>query len=271
MFARVIIDFGTLPARVKALADRESLTQQLLGIAEAARAKWTRLAQQNLHTSRQAYLLGLQQPAFLEQGDGALVAVVELSGDLANAVERGVEPYSLLEGLLNGQSVRRSKNGASYTVVPYRMTAPGTKGRAGQPMDAVYAPPGPHSLSGKTGQSTHLAALIGREVYDRARKLKAGQDVGELSLPPLKPGHTSDPFSRLTRAGGKGHRHYVAFRTASETRPDKWQHPGFAARNFAAEVARFVQKAGPAALRKYARDLLSPPGTPPAPAGGEEG
>lgn len=258
---RVKTDLGAY-AHALGVIDQAAVDRALQGIAEAARAKWTRLAQAGLHTTRQAYLLGLGQPEL--EGPGR--ASVTLTGNLPNMIERGADAFDLREGLLGSANpnVRTTANGSRYRFVPLRMTSPGTRGAVGQPMDQVYAPPGPGSRSGRAG--LEAAKQIGQMIYARAKGLAPGENLGATGLPKLQPGHASAPFDRLMRAGAKGHRYYVAFRTVSD-RVDKWQHPGFNARNFVDGARAHAEKVGPAALKELVRNVLTPTATPTPPQG----
>lgn len=255
---RIKTDLG---AYVSALAvlDQNAVDRVLQGIAEGTRAKWSKLAQAGLSTTRQAYLLGLGQPEL--EGPGK--AAITLSGKLANMIENGADAFSLREGLLSSQNpnVRRAADGSRYRFVPLRMSTPGTVGAVGQPMDQVYAPPGPDSRSRRTGRAD--AREIGKMIYDRAKNLAPGDNLGATGLPKLQPTHVANPFDRLMRAGAKGHRYYVAFRTVSD-RVDSWNHPGFNARNFVDGARAYAEKVGPAALQELVRSVLTPT-APPAP------
>lgn len=256
---RVKTDLGAY-ARALGVIDQNAVDRALMGIAEATRAKWARLAQAGLHTTRQAYLLGLGQQTL----DGPGSASITLTGNLANKIERGADAFDLREGLLGSSNpnVRRAADGSRFRFVPLRMTSPGTRGAVGQPMDQVYAPPGPTSRSGRQG--LEAAKQIGEAIYARAKGLAPGENLGATGLPKLQPGHKAAPFDRMMRAGGRGHRYYVAFRTVSD-RVDAWQHPGFNARNFVEGARAHAEKIGPAALKQLVRDVLTPTAAPAPP------
>lgn len=215
------------------IADPGVVDQTLMLVARSAHDRWVELAQNGLHTARQAYVQGIQQPVLTEPGR----VVLELRGWLANAIEQGMDPYSLREGLLSGPGARTAADGHRYRVVALRMTKPGSVGALGQPMDRVYAPPGPDSRSGRQGAATaREAQAIGRSIYRSARKLAPGQGLPPTGLQPLQPHHSSDPFTGMQQLGAKGHRYYAAFRTVSDN-VDKWNHPGFSGRHFAPDAA----------------------------------
>lgn len=257
---RLSIDMNAILQALHAAGGQEALDRVLMGIAESTRDKWSRLAGAALFTTRQAYLMGLSQA----QLEGPGTASIELVGELANALERGKDPFSLAEGLLSSPNARRTADGARYSIVPLRMTTPGTRGAVGQPMDRVYAPPGPDSRSGRVGRDD--AEAIGKDVYKRAKRLQPGQNIGPTGLPKLQEKHAVDPFTRMHRSGAAGHRYYVAFRTVSDRNPGAFTHPGFVARNFAQAAADHASKIAPAALAAFAQAALA--GQPP-PSSGE--
>ncbi len=269
---KVKLNLGSVIWAIKSAKDQNTLDQMLVGVAEAARAKWVRLAQQSLSTTRAVYLQGLSQPAL----EGPGVVSVELVGKLPNMIEKGADAFSLREGLLSGEGVKRDKHGARYRVVRFRMTRPGTRGAVGQPMDQVYAPPGPNSEAVRPGASRDRqdetaqqgAARIGKFIYAEAKKLRPGGALPDMGLRKLKPIHTFDPFSGMQKSGDAQHRYYVAFRTVSD-HIDKFNHPGFQSRNFAEGAARHAAKIAPAAITRLVRELF-PANTSTAPATPEE-
>lgn len=254
----VRFDVGDLAFGIQSLGDVEALMQTLAGIAESTHAKWARLAQQRLHTTRQTYLLGLQQP----HAEGPNVIVVELVGKLPNMIEHGASSFDLKQAMLReGGRVRVAKDGHTYRYIAMRITGARTKGAAGQPAGSVYEAPGPESMSRRRGTRAG-AMLIGSEVMKSISRAKFGGSRSFPDLPKLQPQHSVNPFEGITKLGEKGNARYVVFRTMS-SRIDKWHHPGFIARNLALEAAQHAQKIGPKALRALAQRVLSDSPAPP--------
>lgn len=264
---KISLDLKDIAMAIQTAGDRATLDKTMLMVAEATRRKWTQLAQEKLHSTRNAYIQGITQP-FLE-GPGAVS--IELVGKLANMIEQGADAFDMREGLLNKPNTRVSKTGARYRYIPFRMSSPGSAGKAGTPMDEVYSMPGEDSRSGRQGLPYAFSGLIGQEMYELAKTLKRGQGLPNVGLPRLQAHHSVDPFTGMQRGGGKGHRYYVAFRTVTDNVSGKWQHPGFNAANLAVEAAQYAAKIAPKALGQLGRSLLSPKALPPAGSGEGEG
>lgn len=254
-----------LADRIREVGGQAAIDRVLIGIAESTRDKWAMTAGAALHTTRQAYLLGLSQA----QLEGPGVAVIELTGELANALETGKDPFTLREGLL--ANAKRGELGSRYRVVPLRMSTPGTSGAVGQPMGSVYAPPGPNSRSGRsTPFSEQEAQDIGHDVYAAAKRLKPGERLpAQLGLPKLQRKHRGAPFTGMQKLGAKGHHYYVAFRTVSD-HVNSFNHPGFTARNFAAVAAEHAARIAPRALAAFAKSAISGGGGAPPTSGGKD-
>lgn len=258
MDVRVSLDLKDLALAIRSAAAGETLDRTVMMITEAARRKWTKLAQERLHSTRGVYLRGLS-PAYMS---GPQQASIELVGKLANMIEQGASAYDMRPGLLSGPGVKIAKDGHRYRAVPFRFQSPGSNGLVGTPMDDVYSYPDEASRSGRNGLP--FAGAIGEEIYTLAKQLKRGQSLPNTGLPRLQNAHALDPFTGMRRGGSKGHRYYVAFRTISEANPQAWQHPGFNAANLAVEVAQYVARIAPKALGALGRDLIQPgsPNTP---------
>lgn len=241
------LDLGDLTDLIQSKRDKQRFTRALVGIAESARDAWARAAMHGLNVSRAAYLAGLQQP----EVEGPGVVSIELKGALANKIERGARPFDLREGLLSGPNARIAKDGHRYAIVPFRHQTPGTRGALATPMDQTYAPPSAGSRSGRIGIAGHVE--LGERAYKRAQRLRAGQPP-TIDAPKLQAHHAVHAFERMYKAGGKGHRYYITFRTVSD-RVQKFQHPGFEARNFVQYAVDHASRVAPAALRQLAEEL----------------
>lgn len=249
---RAKVDMNGILGRIREAGGQAAIDRVLFGIAESTRDKWARTAGAALHTTRQAYLLGLSQA----QLEGPGVAVIELVGELANALEQGKDAFSLREGLL--ANAKRGQWGGRYKVVPMRMSIPGTAGVVGQPMDKVYAPPGPNSRSGRaTPFSEQEAKEIGQGIYAAAKRLKPGEGLpAQIGLPKLQGKHKGAPFTGMRKLGAKGHHYYVAFRTVTD-RSNSFDHPGFTARNFVQVAAEHAARIAPRALAAFAKAAIN--------------
>jgi len=246
---------------------KEDLAALLEDIANAARAKWIKLAGDGLKTTRQSYIAGIQE---VEMGEGT--ATVSLVGVLPNIVENGMEAIDLRTTLLGpnvpvapfGQPGKRlSKAGGFYRAIPFRHGTPGNEQQnVGPQMGSAY-----------TGHESGInAQKLGKEVYKKAKllgpsvgqpytKTKWGdrlpEGVGGVGL--LKPHHTTDIYAgmvKMQKTYAKATQNfYMTFRTISTAKTEGWIRPATPPKNFAGQVAEFVTKIAPMAFTKYVEGL----------------
>jgi hypothetical protein len=250
---------GLLPPSFLALLDDSFVTAVLDDVASSARARWIRLAQQRLTSSKRAYIDGIQPI----EGRG-LERNIALVGWLPNAVENGLDSYDLRATLLkeDQSGVRKSKAGKKYRAVPFRHGTPGSQGQAGMPMGMRYGPQGAQSLAHAAEglMDKGSAAALGKAVYGQAKRLQRQESLGDtvrgrrrtyfydrrrdvnVAVPKLAPHHSTDIFAGMRRTGAGRHTQYMTFRTISEANPEGWIHPGMMARNLHKEVEAHVQK-----------------------------
>lgn len=240
-----------------ALHDVSARREVALNVMEGARSKLITIAGERLKSSRADYLQGIQP---LEEEDGAVV--LTLSGALALMVEHGWDARALHDTLLSDPSkVRVSAAGDRYRSIPFRHKTPGTTHQGGQPMGSQYGPSGHMSRAAPKTVVQDTAAL-GKAVHKAAKKLQKGQSLPAGLAPKLREKHSTDVFAGMRvrrqpvakKGGGVGfHRTYQTFRTITDARPDKWHHPGVAARDFFGDVEEYVGKVAPAAVEAYLR------------------
>lgn len=243
------------------------LDQVLMGLAESGRAKWTKLAQQQLKTTRLAYVSGIQNAVLERPG----TAVIELVGQLANMLERGATSFDIKAGLFAGPGVKTSLDGFRYRAVPFRHAVPGSGFSAGIPMDQTFSQPGAGSTSGRQGMKRGDAAMLGATAYAIAKRLKPGQRINVKDFAKLQEKHVTDPFRGMARIRGSkamgAQTRYMTWRMASEKSPDAWIHPGLAPLNLAGQVAEYVARIAPRAFTAAAKGLMGQ--TAPPTGGGE--
>jgi hypothetical protein len=256
------VDLQSLvPHSLLALLGPEFVTTVLDDVATAARAKWIRLAQQQLGSSKRDYINGIQPIS----GSGN-ERVIVLVGQLPNMIEQGVEAWDLRTTLLGGGKGKTSRDGHRYRAIPFRHGTPGSKGQAGTPMGARYGPQGGQSLAWASAgrMDKGQAAAMGRAIHSAAKRLRAGERLGHdtlsgrtvvdlgrgkarqrLQVPKLAPWHKTDIFAGMQRTPKKyqtaTQSQYTTFRTISEANPTGWIHPGIQARNLHQEVERHVE------------------------------
>jgi len=253
---------GAIPESLIAILEGAGLMEAVLDdIAASARAKWIRLAQTELHTTRQSYIQGIQE---VEAEEG--VRSISLVGWLANAVENGLDPFDLRETLLGPNAKNRHpilralvpgqprvRTGGWYANVPFRHGSPGSTGLAGQPMGSPYAPAGPQSRAGGP-MGADQAKAFGVMVYKAAQQLGGRGRPKTLPKPPgdplLRPHHTTSIYTGMRRerkpyvnqATGKTtmQTQYGTFRRISTENQTGWLHPGIEPHRFAEKVSEHV-------------------------------
>lgn len=256
----VVLDPGAAEA-LSSLGSPAAREAVALSIMDGARSKLVSLAGEKLRSSRMDYLQGIQPLAVDEDG----VALV-LAGALPLMVEHGWDERSLHETLLHNPAargkVRETADGKRYRFIPFRHKTPGTTHQGGQPMGSQYGPAGALSKARPKNVVADTASL-GKRIHKAAKKLKAGQSLPSGLAPKLRDDHSTDIFSGMRvnlqsvqkRGGAPGQvgfqRTYVTFRTISDAQPDKWHHPGIAARNFFDDVERYVRDVAPAAVEAF--------------------
>lgn len=215
-------------------------------VASMARAKWIRLAQQELTSSKRDYIDGIQEVS----GSG-MERMITLLGVMPVMVELGTPPFDMRQTLLTGGKGKVSKAGHRYRSIPFRHGTPTSKGQAGAAMGSQYGPVGSGSMSSSG------AAQLGKSIYDQAKRLRGKSSLGrrttyvdqggaKLQVPKLAPHHSTDIFAGMRRTTkqykvGSGAQ-YTTFRTISEANPAGWIHPGIRAHNFRQEVERHVNE-----------------------------
>lgn len=238
-----------VPEALVALLGPEFERALLDDLGASARAKWIRLAQTQLATSKRDYIQGIQEVT----GEGA-ERIIALVGWLPNAVENGLAAYDMRETLLGNGKGHESKGGGRYRAIPFRHGTPGTKGGVGAAMGARMGPQGEMSRGHQGGLSTGAAAALGKSIYGAAKRLRPGQSLNTsgMGIPKLAPHHATDIFAGMRRErklyAQATQSQYVTFRTISTKNTTGWIHPGINARHLANQVQSHVQELGAAAI-----------------------
>jgi hypothetical protein len=251
-------------------------------LADAARAKWIKIAGQRLHSTAQTYIEGIQ-PVQAEPG----VRTISLVGWLPVKLEEGWEGMNLRLSLLGPNAKNRHPllktvvpgqprvRVGWYANVPFRHGTPGSTGLAGMPMGEAYGPRGPQSKriewtvnTQHRPMSPERARAFGKDVYDALRSLeqvaRSRGRKGPVSLPERMGGpllarhHTTGIYTGMRRirkpyANEKTGKttmqsQYFTWRRISDVNPVGWIHPGFAAHRFSNEAMKHVEKIAPATI-----------------------
>lgn len=280
-----------IPQALTIVLSPEVLEMILDTIAAAARAEWVRLAQSELHSSREEYVRAIQEVEAEPR-----VRVIALTPGFADMVENGTPAFDLRETLLgpNSHLRRLAKHGGYYGHVPFRHGTPTSKGAAGTPMGAAYGPvrPGSHRAGGLLGQGA--AAELGKRIYDVAKRLKPTTDTmgrsqrggrlpvgivaqvtgGAVDLlrgpnpqhpdPRMRRGHRTDIYAGMIKERHFYKRasqsQYMTFRTISTRVQHGWIHPGITPHEFAPRVQQFIARVAPATIRSVLDGALPPRG-----------
>ena len=254
-----------LPHSLLSILGEEFIESVLDDVASMARAKWIRLAQTELTSSKRDYIDGIQQV----EGEG-MERMVTLLGVLPNMIEQGTPPFDMRTTLLGEGKGKVSASGKRYRAIPFRHGSPGSKGQAGAPMGSQYGPRGAASRAIDGGMSQLQSVQLGKAIYDQAKKLRRGRRLPvrtsvtmpdttrviqrgnqrpvvqvhgkTITVPKLAEHHSTDIFAGMQRTSKKyktgSGAQYTTFRTISDANPQGWIHPGIQGRNLHREVER---------------------------------
>jgi hypothetical protein len=247
------VDFQSfVPHELLAMLGPEFMETVLDDVAALARAKWIKLAQQKLSSSKRDYIDGIQAVS----GSGGERQIV-LAGVLPNMVERGIDAYDMRETLLGEGKGKRAADGSRYRAIPFRHSTPGGRGQAGAEMGSQYGP-APELSRALRGRMEGMSSdRLGKAIYDQAKKLRGGRRLGrrtmvqvpgqgQMAVPKLAPHHSTDIFAGMQRSRKTYARatqsKYTTFRTISDKTTEGWIHPGITGRGLAAEVEQHTER-----------------------------
>ena len=264
-----------LPIPLLANLNDQSVADILRDIADGAYREWSRLASQELHTTRQAYIAGIVEPAY-----GPGMATISLVGDLPNVIEQGMPETDLRTTLLgpNAKGRKQAKEGHYYRAIPFRHATPTNAPTMGQNVGIMMG----KAYSGIVAD----AKKLGRDVYRKAKRLapsvgkpgdttKWGKRLAERvgGAPLLKSHHATDIYAGMARMekvyGSKAtgavvtQSQYMTFRTISEKVTVGWIRPATEGKHLAEKVADYVAEIAPAAVTAYVDGLTAPGALPP--------
>jgi hypothetical protein len=222
-------------------------------IAEEVYNEISRLAGQELNTTGEDYLQGLQPVRHYPiKGTSGVYATIELVGDLPNMIEHGWSGGDMKPFLLNGRNAKIGKDGVRYNIVPFRHGSPGTTGRNFQAMGSGYRQRqvGVGGMSRTGHLSANQAIALGARVYKAAKQLKPGERLpaGTGGAGLLKPHHKTDIYAGMQRdranyGGGATQSKYSTFRAVSDNSdPAAWIHLWIEPRKFFEKAARYADQ-----------------------------
>jgi hypothetical protein len=231
----------------------DRVTESMIRVlGDMARAEMIRLAQKQLHTTREAYIAGIGEMQFTGAGQAA-AASISLEGKLPNMVESGWSGGDLRETVLGPTSKTRrlSKDGHWYAAVPFSHAGPTASGMTGAPMPSPV-----YKIAKELGET--LSGPDGNVIWGERIKEK---DMKEIGVKKAKPWHSSTLYSGMVKRSKQyvkaKQSTYGTFRMIS-TNPNTrkfavgsrsgggaevgWIHPGIEAHNIFADVAGFLEE-----------------------------
>ncbi len=132
-----------IPESLRVDFDEDTLRGIMLDVVDAARAKWIRLAMDQLRSSQQEYVKGIS--GVRVEGD---VAYITLDGALPNMIENGFSPFDMRDTLLGPgvpivgpgeKGKQETEDGNFYRYIFFRIMGAGATGRNGQRTSDLYA------------------------------------------------------------------------------------------------------------------------------------
>jgi len=245
-------------------------------LADGARAHWIFLASKDLQSTRLDYINGIQPVEQIPNG-----YAITLVGSLPNMVEQGARSFDLHDTLLaDGKKWHQAKDGGRYRAIPFRHKTPAAGPTGGQAMGSQWSAKGPLSRAASPQSQVEDIRKLAKAIHSKAKRLitSAERSAGAKGLtrlpsglaPKLQRHHSTDIFAGMKVnkqaivRGGKVtyQRSYTTFRMIAvdaqgNPRPEgKWRHPGITARNFADQVAAYVEKIAPMAVESYLRGFF---------------
>lgn len=283
----IIIDLSEFIPE-EGIVDLAGFVRALRDIAEETRAEIIRQAQSKLGLSVEDYIRGLQ-PVEYSLPDGGpwpqglfTAASIELVGWLPNAIEQGWPGGDMKEALLSGRNAKIGKDGTRFNTVPFRHGTPGTSGHNFPAMGSAHSdrigpggvPRKPLSRAFAGPMTETQAAMLGKDIYKKAKKLEGTTSDSELDVagnrvrvqthwgaslpegmaPKLREHHKTDIYAgmyRMQETYAKATQsHYMTFRRVSDkSDPKAFIHPGIEARHLFDEAAGYVTRVAPMLLK----------------------
>ena len=212
----------------------ELINRVLDDVAGYAMSKWQALAKDKLHSTLGTYTKGIQ-PVVKNESGGTSSRTLELTGELALALENGQKAYDMHDTLLGpnvpvvpaGKGLKGKhpkKDGGFYRAIPFRHTNPDSAGLIAPAMGKAY----------EQNLGVQEAAALGKQIYRQAVQLTQttgmpGQKItwgGRLAAglaPKLRPHHAVDIYAGMVKQSKfyeqVSQSSYASFRTISTNSP----------------------------------------------------
>lgn len=223
---------------------QEEFDSAIRDTANAAYASIVAKAQQELNSTRQDYLRGLN---FEDLGNNTYLIVLE--GDFANALEKGYSGFDVREGMLNSEKivgvgprsgqpwVQTGKDGKKFAHVPFehrphskapqaadlnqaikKLTAMNRSGME-QKLTKVFKDASGKPLEGRVASVKKVDGFPQLDGIAKYQKIYKNESTGKETVQSI----------------------YMTFRTVSEN-GDSWRHPGFAGLHAFDEAEKWVEE-----------------------------
>lgn len=246
----------------------KQVNRRVLELAHLARAKWIRVAKENLHTSLREYQNAIQVVQKGEDGS----ASIDLVGGFPNRIEHGGPAYDMRDFAFNlrgGKGTIKSGPNGRYRVIPFRVSFGGT-GMSIPLAGAAYAKKYNAEIADRLRRE---AALLLKSLENPKRGGKVSVQMmtkdGRMktivrgpSIPtsaggmPLKQHHTAGLFAGIQhfRTAGSKDNQFKMFRTISENVGvgTSWMYPETKGRNLLNQVQEYIAGIAESFLKEMA-------------------
>lgn len=194
---------------------------------------WETEAKSSLRQSRSLYVNAIN---VAKRGQFASVVYLNPAAWLPNAIEMGHGEFDMKKGLLNSKKVKYTKKGKPYITVPFRFGVPSTIGDS--TAFAGIMPKAIHNVVKRQapGESLKMGDISSQYKIPKSVALRNQVKSGIFTAAIQRSEKTSIYKGMQKTEGG-----YVTFRRVSlASDSDRWIHPGFQAKNLAAQaLSRF--------------------------------
>lgn len=231
------IDTSSLSAEFQlSQRDVDGLLQYVVEEVSAQFAtKWDNEAKTSLKQAKDEYRRSIQ---VTKRGKFTSIVYLNPAAWLPNAIEMGFNAFDMKDGFMKSSKIKYGSNGQPFLTIPFRFVTPGSLGESSafsgvmpvQIMSAVtqneIANPTSQSRSGLPLSNIPSQFQIPRSITLR-REMRSNNFANITRNTPM----TSIYQGLKKNSNGSG---YVMFRRVSlNTDADRWQHPGFQAKDLA--------------------------------------
>jgi hypothetical protein len=222
--------------RLSAVADAmvAGVEKFVASVPVYTRQQFATEARRSLNSSRDNYMSALS----VKMNSHVLVVELDRSNWLANAVESGIGPFDMKEGILKGKNAKVSKKGYRYASIPIGKDKNSSGGS---------------TEKGQDFQKKINEVLSNKPNYgiSKYKQLMTGPVIESQKImnndPQLQGFYRTRQFDNREAATSKKSRpswQLILFRTVSENPESKalWQHPGVTPKHLMRRVDRWLNE-----------------------------